>query len=461
MLYTPYNADFETKDIVIAKYNITRQNEIQCIQEKKDVMYGNIVKKDNIIFFFYRPYHGFSKSQHNGIIRLMKSTDGINFINEQDPVIYNMGSIPNNINITFYNNTFIGIGGRHCEKIIQEEHNKINCVCKNTNYDLAYKPKYNIVQSMFYNNGRGTLPFIKSTFKHKCYMNGLYLISSKNAQTWKLEKNIPIISGMDEGMVDKVFGATTFDSQGSLLLNEKTGQFFFYCRENTNKNVRAIQYSTSYDCRNWDKWKSINEPLFNYTSDNYYNSNFFKYPDGDFFIGFLPYYNNKFTSIMFLTSHNGIDWKRQNQLLKKSTASNSIYSYCPAHNSIILSNDKKEFYIYICTQKNSNSPSIWYRYSIRKDGFASFKNVKQNIGILKLKKNIKINNNLILNYKTSSIGYIIIQIYNTNNKNIHTSEKITGDSTNYSYNIPQNIVDNDVKLEFIIFEAEIFSFKNL
>ena len=216
---------------------------------------------------------------------------------------------------------------------------------------------------------------------------------------------------------------------------KKNNKYYFYCRENSALNVRAIRYSTSDNLINWNKWELINEPLFDFNKDNYYNANFFEYPDSDFFIGLLPYNNNNSTSISILTSTNAIDWEKKQDLLKNKKGG-YCFSYCPAHNGLILSKDKKEFYIYISLGKKNGD---WYRYSIRKDGFKSFTNTNNNIGVLKLKKNIIINNKLILNYNTINNGYVIVQIYFNDNL-VFTSNKLIDDHVNKDIELPNNIL---------------------
>ena len=205
-------------------------------------------------------------------------------------------------------------------------------------------------------------------------MNGIYCIKTEinNLNNWTLIENKPIISGMNNGLIDRVFGATTFDSQNSLIFDENTNKYYFYCRSNHRKGGRSIQYSTSSDLKSWDEFKYINCNTFDILKDNFYSPNFCYYPEEKDYIGLLTSHetNTKISSLKLVYSKNLIEWEEISVLLEFKGNEHYLFEKNIAHNGIILSPCKKEFYLYLIHDYDKNGN--WFRYSIRKDGFVSY-----------------------------------------------------------------------------------------
>ena len=180
-----------------------------------------IVDNDTIKLI-YKPTYRISRYSLDSILYYCESKDGINFT---EPKFYQRlkGISYNFCPYKLSENNYIAIGGRHGTKAWQEDHNKIKCICTNTNYDSKSEPWYQLCE---YAGKSGKLPFIKDDFTHKCFMNGTYLVHSKDFINWALVKNKPIFSGFNEGTIDRLYGATTFDNlpciikKNDLLLNK-------------------------------------------------------------------------------------------------------------------------------------------------------------------------------------------------------------------------------------------------
>jgi len=454
MLYTCLNYNFITSNIKKNYYKIQQQNSINNL--KCYHCFGSLLKIYNKYYLFITTNKD-DFNTHPITIKCLSSIDGIIFYSEQTINNINLKAICNNFIITYINNTYLLIGGRHCGKIIQEKHNNNNCNCKNTNYHPRIYPPFKLDQdNQFYNNGKGTLPFINDNFLHKCFMNGIYCFTSSNMNNWKLLIEKPIISGLDEGINDSVFGATTFDSQNTIIFDDITQMYYFYCRNNIKKNGRFIQYSTSTDLINWNPFKNIINKTFDFESDNYYSPNFFKYPNSNFYIGLITSRNlskNK-SYLSLLTSSNLIEWQNISNILDFNGSNHYLlFDKNIAYNGMCLSPDNTEFYFYLI--HNFESGGLWFRYSIRKDGFISLQNdnnLKE--GIIKLNELVKINN-IILNYKTFNNGYIILEL--TENDSILYTTKLIGNNTNYAITIPIELHNKYLLLTMKLYNSEFYS----
>jgi len=319
---------------------------------------------------------------------------------------------------------------------------------KNAGYDLDN------INNCFYNNGQGTLPFINDNFQHKCFMNGIYCFSGNKINNLNLIHNKPIISGFNDGLIDRVFGATTFDSQNSLLFNKKNKLYFFYCRSNHRKNGRSIQYSTSQDLINWGLFKYINNPSFNILTDNYYSPNFFLYPNSDFYIGIVTSHTsgNNTSELRLLYSNDCIQWTNISNILTFGGGEHYLFDKNIAHSGLVLSQSQKEFYLYV--QHGFKNGGYWHRYSIRKDGFQSFYNNNNHIGIVEFNNMIFTNTFFKINYKTFEHGYIILKF---SNPDIIFDIKLTGDEVDKIINLQEQYQNKEFNIKISICNAELFS----
>lgn len=459
MLITKYNHNFILTNIDYKNIQVSNENLINKIKldVSDDIFFGSVVKKNSKIYIFYRKNHGFQKTKFDCETNLLVSKDGISFeVIKKSVIGNNFGSISNNICIIDDTETkgFIGLGGRHCEKIVQDKHNENNCKCKNNNYHSKIESDYQLAKHpIFYNNNRGTLPFINSNFKHECFMNGVYLLNSNNGINWELSNNYPIINGFDNGMKDKIFGATTFDSQMSLLYNKNECKYYCFCRENSGINARTIRYSSSLDLKTWNIWQriNINQLEINHEKISIYNGNFFNYPKSNFFCGIVPYCDSKKTSIIMLTSKNCETWNFENILIDNEKS--NIYSEFPLHGGLICSNDEKNFFLYTAHDKHL------LIYSIRKDGFQCFINKKKLIGKLFSNDLLQFGNYVNINYNCySKDSYLKLNWYSSSKNLLYSSEKMNGNDVCYKYDLNNdNIKNNNLYLEIELYECELFS----
>ena len=395
-------------------------------------------------------------------IEYYESDDGITFKKNESCDDFYLKAFCNNATIIKKDNIVIGIGGRHVAKRTQETHNIINCECKTKNYHPRIIPPFKLCKCQFYNNGHGILPFLNNDFFSKCYMNGVYCITGNsekeiNLHNFKLIQDFPIINGMNNGLIDRVFGATTFDSQNSLIFNKKDNLFYFYCRSNHMKGGRSIQYSRSNNLINWEDFKYIISNSFDYSKDNYYCPNFFYYPEEDMYMGLLTSHvsNSGKSSLKLLYSENLVDWIEISTLL--SFKGNELYLFEKniAHNGITLSLCKKYFYFYMIHNFEKNGK--WVRYSIRKDGFVSY--ITENIeGTIELENKYNITNNIYINFRClTDDGYLNFKLIN-DNKLVYNI-KLQGDEILKDIIIPENIKNKKYKIVMELNNSEFFSLK--
>ena len=456
MFINCFNTNLKLNNLKKKFYKIKEENII--INNTFNHCFGSLVEINNkIVLYLTNGKDNFSTMPQ--IIEYYESIDGIHFMKNNEIKNINLKAFCNNATIINIDNDLIGIGGRHVEKHIQEKHNHRNCECKNENYHPRLKPPFEICKGQFYNNGSGTLPFLNDTFFSKCFMNGIYCIKTNlnNLNNWNLIEDKPIISGMNEGLIDRVFGATTFDSQNSLIYDIKSNLYYFYCRSNHRIKGRFIQYSTSKDLKSWDKFRYITCSNFDFLKDNFYSPNFFYYPEENDYIGLLISHisNTNKSSLKLVHSKNLIDWEDVSTLLEFSGNDVYLFSKNIAHNGMILSYCKKEFYFYLIHNFETNGK--WIRYSIRKDGFVSY--ISENIiGTLEINDEIKLNNKIIINYKTFlENGYLKIYI---KQDNIILYEKLLkGDEIYETIIIPENIRNIICKISMELYNSEFFSLK--
>ena len=139
MLITKYNHNFILTNIDYKNIQVSNENLINKIKldVSDDIFFGSVVKKNSKIYIFYRKNHGFQKTKFDCETNLLVSKDGISFeVIKKSVIGNNFGSISNNICIIDDTETkgFIGLGGRHCEKRVQDKHNENNWKCKNNSY---------------------------------------------------------------------------------------------------------------------------------------------------------------------------------------------------------------------------------------------------------------------------------------------------------------------------------------
>jgi hypothetical protein len=449
-LYCPLNYDFTIKNIEISNNNIKECNKI--LNKKYGRVFGSVLKKEDNYYLFLTLDQNSTFTNMNFNCKILTSKNGIEFKEEKEEI--KLKAVGNNIAVSNVNNEIVIYGGRHCGKTTQSIHNKINCVCKNNNYHSRTKAPFPIAKGMFYNNGKGSLPFLNDNFYHPCHMNGIYFFNFDDLKEAKIKLNRPVISGLQEGMIDNVFGGNTFDSQNSILFCEKNKLYYFFCRLNGPiKGRRHIQYSSSKNLIDWKKeFSPIEIENWDMSKSNFYSPNFFKYPGSDFYIGILTDFS---VSPMFtlLFSEDLKIWKNKGHILKFGRGSklDPHFRKNICGNGLVVSPDNKEFYLYVY----DTVYTFWYRYSIRKDGFKSLLSKKEKIGTIEFNEPLLVDKIVYLNYKTFEKGYIKIKFYLKDD--LIFNKELTGDFVNKEIDIPKEYNNKEYKIKIELYMSEFFS----
>ena len=373
-------------------------------------------------------------SYDNGITFQRKIND------KKNNILFNKKCISHNFTVfKDKNNSLMGIGGLHTWP-------NFHTVCYKNEKTINFNGK-NIADPREY---------------HPCYCNGIHLLKSHNIFEWDNIQKTPIISGLHKGQTDNRngWGWSEFDGMSTCLYSKVLNKYFIYCRSNIRNGIRSIQYTTSNDLINWDKFKLINiDPKLNVNNlENYYYLNVVEDFESKTFLGFSPYNNSNISYITLLYSNNGSDWKKISNILD-STVSNKRSSSQNANN-FILSSDNKEYYFYInenyFSLTDTKSLPRLVRYSIRKDGFCS---VFSNNGYVKI--NIGKSSKIKINYKTYENGYIVIEDIEFKNSIEKVNIKLEGDEIDKSVDLYENNYSNkntnNKILKIKIINSEIFT----
>ncbi len=330
---------------------------------------------------------------------------------------------------------------------------------------------------------------------------GLWAWQSADGLHWK--KTHRVLPQMEEW-----FGA--FDSVNSLLWDEETQQFFTYFRVRESQiidDVDYIDFRKIYGAVAPDFVPFDTDTLFtlNYGENSplfeMYTNNISKYDRApQMFIGFptrfsrhseweknyeylsspqarLENYNAgqrtrtlSMTDTMFMTSRDGYLWNRQNEAFftpGPEYEANWIYGNCyPAYGLIETAADHpqadREISTYLFEGKFYNAPSTLYRYVLRLDGFASYKATLRSQKVT-TKTFTFTGDELFVNFKTSAAGSVKVNMLDENGKAIEGyTALLKGDNTDRKVVFEKDLAQltgKNVKLEFVLSDGEIYSFK--
>ena len=295
-----------------------------------------------------------------------------------------------------------------------------------------------------------------------------------------------------------------FDSLNTAMWDEKIGKYRCWFRgfhDPTDWCITAgkrdIRYMESYDFKNWSEEKriEINSPhdfqLYTNNINRYYNAD-------SIFVGFPTRYverkewsdnyeqlcgreNRKLrmqneariglalTDCMFMTSRDGVAWERFDEEAFLSggpeNGLNWVYgdSY-PAYGMIETEaeNGENELSIYVPEGHWMHIPSKLWRYTIRLDGFASFKSGFEQKRIVT--KPFTFEGDILeINFRTSAAGGVYVNILDEEGNKIEgfQSCEYFGDTTCRKINFEKSLGElngKTVRMEILMSDADIYSF---
>lgn len=309
--------------------------------------------------------------------------------------------------------------------------------------------------------------------------------------------------------LEEWFGA--FDSVNGLVWDDDSQQFFTYFRVREKQLLNGVEWpdfrkiygatGKEFEPLDTDTIFALNygedAPLFEMYTNNI--SKYYRAPQ--MFIGFPTRFsrNNlwkknydylsdpqarreKFdagqetktlsmTDAMFMTSRDGYTWNRQNEAYitpGPEYQANWIYGNCyPAYGLVETKADEpsadNELSMYLFEGKFYHEPSAFYRYTLRLDGFKSYKSTYSPQKV-KTKPLTFSGSELLLNFKTSAAGSIEVSILNENGDSIegYSSGKLIGDQTDREIVFDKSLSElngTPVILQFTLSDAELYSFK--
>jgi hypothetical protein len=328
--------------------------------------YYSILKHDNKIKLYYRAlniknfYISSEEAQNYEYTCYAESYDGLNFIkpqiNDNSNIIFKNG-LSHNFSIFNVNNKLYGLGG-----------------------------------TAFTNNG------------------SLSLAEEKNNKWFIMN---PIIAQKD--ILPDFNHINHFDSHNIVIYDDICNNYKIYLRDN-KKSGRHVQYSVTNDLQVFDAFKNID---INYEGE-IYTSNFIKYPDSKYYIGFPSTHiqENFNKKSMLVFSLDGCKWK----VLDNNLCNDINTSYMIQYGMIDINN---KFYIYIRDDAWNLETNNLVCYSF---DYHRMQEIKTNelgyvtIGPFDIKTL-----DIYLNYKTFDDGFIIIELQDNDKNILLSSEKLKDD----------------------------------
>jgi hypothetical protein len=277
------------------------------------------------------------------------------------------------------------------------------------------------------------------------FNKGLWLFSSNDGITWKIDKKIIDESNMLLGWSH----GNHFDTLNCILYDNVNKKYYIYYRHN-NPERRSVQYTETIDFINFSSTKLL--PLLD--NIQVYTPGIFKYFNSNYII-----------SIPTITNINNIKMKNCNNLLVsndyinfKKIDSNLFDSRHKMNiNGIVPSIDNTKMYIYthVNTDEIDNHVEC---YSLPLHRFHSI--ICKEEGFIKTKSINLLNNNISVNFETFENGNIVVEIYNKDNFLILKSNKMTGNELNYiiKWDLDNEIINDNYYFKFILNNANLYSF---
>ena len=302
-----------------------------------------------------------------------------------------------------------------------------------------------------------------------------------------------------------------FDSLNICFWDEETGKYRLYMRDyhqldpakaldcEFEKHVRDIQLCTSEDFVNW----SDPTPL-SYGDDPYefqlYTNNIFRYPETDAFIGmptryvdrsvdkenfkylpdlrgFRPMLIEKYgrsgtaiTETMIMTSRDGQNFERTPEAFYSPGLENGenwvygdgYFAYGMIETESDFEGEPNELSFYVIKGYRSR-PANFERYTLRKDGFFSWR-ADFGGGEIVTKPFTFDGSELLLNFSTSALGYVRIEILDEDGSAIegYDSGRIFGNSVARPCDFTSPIsalAGKPIRFKITMRDADLYSFK--
>lgn len=294
-----------------------------------------------------------------------------------------------------------------------------------------------------------------------------------------------------------------FDTLNTVFWDPHTKQYFCYIRDfhdipnnDLNAGIRDIRWMVSADFRNWTEPKLLDfgdgedYPLYTNVIQPYYRAEHMfvgfpsRYvekkewtPNFDQFAGAArrkkrmevsPRYGLAITDCVFMSSRDGKRWNRWDEALITPGLEhefNWVYGDCfPAVGMIETRNDlpyaPNEISMYIFENHWSQMPAKLRRYTIRIDGFVSYKATYAPC-VIATNPFIFEGNELSINFATSARGYVKIKLISGDQAidsiemfgNTHDKKVIfeNGDVAHFA--------GKPVVMEIMLSDADVYSFK--
>ena len=286
-----------------------------------------------------------------------------------------------------------------------------------------------------------------------------------------------------------------FDSLNTVYYDKHAGLYKLYHRDFLN-GKRAIRYKSSSDFKEWRDEGIISfddgEEFQLYTNNikQYYRAphiqigfpvryverrdwteNYEQMPDLEFRKSLLDNKDYRrgglaLTDTLFMTSRDGLRWKRFSEAFVAPDCEKPYewkYGHCYLSHGFVESGD--ELYFYAVERrahlgKPADKPAQLRMYSIRLDGFASFKAPYSGARLV-TKPIVFEGSELSINFRTSAGGSIYVRLRDSDG-NVAESCEIFGNNVDRRVPFNKSVADfagKAVTLEFEMRDAEIYSFK--
>ena len=282
-----------------------------------------------------------------------------------------------------------------------------------------------------------------------------------------------------------------FDSLNTVMYNKDEGQYRIYYRDFMD-GKRAVACKTSKDFRSWENKGFIefdDSEVFQLYTNNIrqypraphvyigfpvryverteWTENYDQLPDREARLGRM--HNEAYkrlglalTDSLFMCSRDGMHFKKFNEAFVDSGMERSgTWKYGNNYLSHGYTEDEENIYLYeIAEEIREGKPSRLIRYSIRQDGFASFKAPYSGARIVTKPFSFK-GDGLSVNFRTSAAGWIRIRITDKDGRAAESME-IFGNHIDrrVAFDKPiSDFSDREVTMLIEMRDAEIYSFR--
>jgi hypothetical protein len=353
---------------------------------------------------------------------------------------------------------------------------------------------------------RDTNPKCKSEEKYKALLDvadghkrRLCLFTSPDGLKWEKRHLLNIV---DE---------TSFDSMNTLLYNERTGHYecfmrgFHMTRDPQSRHmIRGICMSTSEDLIHWSYPVHLQyDPFFDWQM--YTNGIMHYYRAEHIYVGFPTRYVERksgwttnydelcgrekrlerlkdpqpriataVTDAVFMTSRNGLNWSRFGDAFLRpgpEYPNNWVYGSVYLSSGMVETPSthpgcEPEISMYSAENRWSGEPAAIYRYSIRRDGFASQFGSWRGARMY-TRPFILRGRELRINFATSAAGAVKIRMIKADGSDLDAdtmdTDEMFGDSTERRVHFTTGEIDKfigqPVVLRFDLWDADVYSFK--